>query len=102
MVLSLRDKGRYGKLKANSNIGEIVVDISIYGWGEKIELVKDGKTILCIDTCNCITEDSYDDEDEDYYAQDYVAVCLEDKDKIHISDFDDYHTEIILNYPHLR
>ena len=34
--MQLRDKSRYGIFRANSNIGIVLVDISIRGFGERI------------------------------------------------------------------
>lgn len=50
MVFGLRDKRRYGLFKANSDIGEVKISISIYGFGEKIKVYKDKKEVGYADT----------------------------------------------------
>lgn len=50
MSFGLRDKSRYGLFKANSDIGEIRIDISILGFGELIEVYKNKELISYLNT----------------------------------------------------
>ncbi len=94
MSIDLRNKNRYGKFKANSNLGEVIVDISILGWGERIKVIQNKKEICNIDTSNC-----FDDEEEN---NDYDAIYDEDENDIYISDFNDYGTTLKISKPFLR
>ena len=50
IYLGLRDENRYGVFKANSNIGEIKIDISISGFGELFEIYQGDRMIAYADT----------------------------------------------------
>jgi len=45
-----REEKRYGKFKAKSDVGDVIISISIYGFAEKIEVWKNKKRIANIDT----------------------------------------------------
>jgi hypothetical protein len=57
MSINLRNKSRYGIFKAESNLGIVTVDISIYGWGEKITVSQNGNKLYIIDTSDYLDED---------------------------------------------
>jgi len=69
MSLNLRDKKRYGLFKADSSIGEVLIDISISGWGELIILTKNKKEICRVDTVdnndNSIDYTTYEESDRE-------------------------------------
>ena len=62
----LRDKARYGLFKANSNVGEVKIDISISGFGELFKVYKDNKMITWVDSI----------DEEDYYYEDTEMLCI--------------------------
>lgn len=63
----LRDKARYGLFKANSNVGEVKIDISISGFGESFEVYKDNKMITWADSID--NEDDYYEDDKTLYIK---------------------------------
>ncbi len=67
--MELRDKSRYGIFKANSNVGEVKVKISIYGFGEMFEVYKDNDMINWVDTS---------EYEEDSYCEDEEVLCVDD------------------------
>lgn len=50
MELEVREDSRYGKFKANSNMGEVYVELSISGFGEEIKIYNKDKTYAHEDT----------------------------------------------------
>jgi len=64
MGFGLRDEERYGLFKANSDKGEVEINISIYGFGERIIVTKDKETLYDIDTLEDESEDYYDENEE--------------------------------------
>lgn len=60
MNLYFRDNKRYGIFKAHSNIGDVIVEISKYGWGELIEIKQNKNKIVWVDTIENEDSDSCD------------------------------------------
>ena len=61
MGLGIRDNSRYGKFKANSNMGEVYVEINISGFSESLKVYNE-ETVYAY-------EDAWENE-EDYWFED--------------------------------
>jgi len=72
--MQLRDKSRYGIFRANSNIGIVLVDISIRGFGERIIVSKNKKELYSINTLDYIDENDIDYDLYDYKETDELLV----------------------------
>ena len=69
IILTIRDSKRYGLFRANSSEGIVLIDISISGFGEEINVYKDKELIATEST------DDFDDYevDPDYGEYGYGA-----------------------------
>lgn len=45
-MLGLRNKTRYGRFSAKSNIGKVIVEIYVVGWFDGMKVIKDGNVLL--------------------------------------------------------
>lgn len=63
LKFGLRDEHNYGTfegvLEDCPSGSAVVVEVSIYGWGDLVEVYKNGKCILSVDT---VSEDCYEYE----------------------------------------
>ena len=82
--MELRDELRYGKFFAYcEELGKVIIDISILGFGESINIIQNGKIVCGIDTLEDYLNntDGYEETDDmlrvwEYHIQKPFKKCI--------------------------
>ena len=62
MGLKIRENNRYEKFKANSNMGEVYVELHIYGFGEELKIYDKSKVYA--------HENTYENDEDGWFEDD--------------------------------